>query len=446
MMLDDTVLLLVYYYHQADLHDPVLGHIMRQNCPAYLPFDLYLEEPLRRLFSRVLVYDYTRRRAGIGLGAMNREVLEIVDRERPKYVLWTSFFDDVQASTLQAIRQRGPEVIGWFFDDEWRFESYSRHWVPYLDCCVTNSAAAVPRYQALHARVIHTIPNTGVAVVRSPGSRQARYDVSFVGSARLADRQQYLQAMRRAGADISVFGEGTTGYVPLQDMLDIFRTSKINLNFSRTGPSGSRRQIKGRVFQVCLAGGFMLTEYAPGIEDYFEIGNEIACFEDPADMMDRIRYYLTHEEERCRMALAGWRKAARKYTSGHMVARVFREIENGTAGTGGRGDATGTVRDGMPLPARIVLSQYHCQWGRALMEANRPAALWKESLAASLSYNRLQLAAWYYRLVGLLPRPMRTLPLVMYRTTSRLARWWLARGRSAPGVRTLLRRSALIFE
>src|SRR5207247_2026269 len=160
----ETVILLTYYYRQEDRDHRMLRHIIGAFCPTYLPFDLHLYVPLKRMFRRVIVYDFLRRRAELGLKAMNDEVLALVREERPKYVLWTSFYDDIRNITLEAIRKEGATVVGWFFDDEWRFSSYSKYWIPYLDYCVTNAISVVPRYRQLGARVIQTVPNSGVTV------------------------------------------------------------------------------------------------------------------------------------------------------------------------------------------------------------------------------------------------------------------------------------------
>src|SRR5207247_514481 len=155
-----------------------------------------------------------------------------------------------------------------------------------------------PRYRQLGARVIRTVPNTGVAVDVDWAHLKERYDVAFLGSIRTADRRWYLNEFRTNSMSVDVFGEGSGGYVSFKQMLDIYKTSRINLNFSKTGAHPWARQLKGRVFQVCLAGGFLLTEYAPGIENYFELGKQIICFDSPREMVDKARYYLNHEAER----------------------------------------------------------------------------------------------------------------------------------------------------
>lgn len=428
LMINETIILLIYNYNYED-HNYRLPKYVKDYCPAYLPFNLYLYEPLRKIFSRVILYDYLKRRAEIGIKSMNEEVIDLVRKEHPKYVLWTSFYDDVQESTLEMIRKDGTIVVGWFFDDEWRFNSYSKYWIPYLDYCVTNAIEAVPKYRALNARVIQTIPNTGIPIDCDWSNIEEKYDVSFVGSIIFADREQYINKLKKRNIPVHIFGRGSGGYVSFEQMIDIFENSKINLNFSKAGPYYWVKQIKGRVFQVCMAGGFLLTEYVPGIENYFEIDKEIVCFHNHEEMIDKITYYLEHEEERQAIARAGWKRATCEYTSFSMVSNVFRDIEQ---------DMAAKDKESNPQPqklkmsiwARMILSLYHFRWARSLLEECDKQSLGEEGLALSLSYNPFNISAWYYHVVSFLPSFMRPSLFELYNPVEKLSRALLSGLRS----------------
>jgi len=435
-MINETIILLTYYY-DPELRNHRLFKYIKAYCPAYLPFNLYLYEPLQKIFSKVILYDYLKRRAEIGIKAVNEEIINLVRKEHAKYVLWTSFYDDVQQSTLDTIREEGSTVVGWFFDDEVRFDYYSKWWVPYLDYCVTNSIEAVPKYRALNARVIQTIPNTGIAIDRDWSNTEEKYDVSFVGSRNFADRKQYVNKLRKKNIPVYLFGGARGRYVSFEQMIDIFKTSKINLNFSKAGPYYWVKQVKGRVFQVCMAGGFLLTEYVPGIENYFEIDKEIVCFEDAEEMVDKITYYLAHEGERRAIAQAGWKRATGEYTSFQMVSNVFSQIEQDMAAKDKESPYPCPQKLEMPIWVSVIPSLYHFRWARALLEENDKQGLWKDALALSLSYNPLNIGAWYYRLVSFLPSFLRPTFFGLYGTVAKLPGGLLSRLRSIPYLRQM---------
>ena len=187
-------------------------------------------------------------------------------------------------------------------------------------------------------------------------------------------------------------------------MIDIFKSSKINLNFSKVWRLG-KLQIKGRIFQVCMAGGFLLTEYVPGIEKYFKIDKEIVCFHNTEEMIDKITYYLEYDEERRAIAQAGWERATGEYTSFHMVSKVFSEIEK-HIGANDNESNSHLQKLKMPMRIRRIPAQYHFQWGRTFLEENYKG-LWKDELALSISYNPFNIKAWVYYIIGFSPYSVR---------------------------------------
>lgn len=93
-------------------------------------------------------------------------------------------------------------------------------------------------------------------------------------------------------------------------MPQVFAGSRINLNItSRTIETG----IPQRVFDILSAGGFCLTNYQPEIAEYFEDGSELVIYTDMDDMMRKIDYYLSHEEERRAIAKKGHQKIKEQF-------------------------------------------------------------------------------------------------------------------------------------
>ena len=85
----------------------------------------------------------------------------------------------------------------------------------------------------------------------------------------------------------------------------IFHNSKINLNItSKTIESG----IPLRVFDILSCGGFCLTNYQPEIARYFTDGEDLVMYSSMEDLVDKVAYYLEHDEEREQIARNGYEK------------------------------------------------------------------------------------------------------------------------------------------
>ena len=69
-------------------------------------------------------------------------------------------------------------------------------------------------------------------------------------------------------------------------------------------------------------GGFVMSNYQSEIPEYFEIGREIETFSSTEELIDKCEYYLTHEEERKRIAQRGFEKVCKEHT----VEQRLREI------------------------------------------------------------------------------------------------------------------------
>lgn len=104
----------------------------------------------------------------------------------------------------------------------------------------------------------------------------------------------------------------------------VFAGSQINLNISlRSIHSG----IPLRVLDIMACGGFVLTNWQPEIAECFLEGEEIVTFQSMEECMQKIAYYLEHDQERQKIAEAGQRKVQERfgYTGG--LLRLFELCE-----------------------------------------------------------------------------------------------------------------------
>lgn len=79
------------------------------------------------------------------------------------------------------------------------------------------------------------------------------------------------------------------------EMPFVFRDSKINLNISL---KSIMTGIPLRCIDIMGCGGFLLTNYQADLFRHFEPGVHFDYFTDETDLLQKIDYYLTHEDER----------------------------------------------------------------------------------------------------------------------------------------------------
>ncbi len=82
----------------------------------------------------------------------------------------------------------------------------------------------------------------------------------------------------------------------------VFAQSKININITlRSIHTG----IPLRVLDILACGGFLLTTPTDELFDYFVDGRDLVIFRSPEECCEQIKYYLSHEEERQKIAKNG---------------------------------------------------------------------------------------------------------------------------------------------
>lgn len=117
------------------------------------------------------------------------------------------------------------------------------------------------------------------------------------------------------------------GYVSYEEgMPKVFRDSAININITlRSIESG----IPLRALDIMGAGGFLLSNYQSELAEYFEDGKEVVLFGSEEDLLDKIGFYLEHDELRREIAYNGWKKVQEQFGYEYVVGQILKiALEN----------------------------------------------------------------------------------------------------------------------
>jgi spore maturation protein CgeB len=88
-----------------------------------------------------------------------------------------------------------------------------------------------------------------------------------------------------------------------------------------------RLSMSVRIYTAVGCGAFYLCRRVKGIEEVLVPGKEIEVFDDHDEMVDKIRYYLEHKEDRRRIAWAGRQRVLAEYTYEHRFASMFETLK-----------------------------------------------------------------------------------------------------------------------
>ena len=336
-----------------------------------------------RYFKDFISYDIFKRANSEGIIAMNQELIAFAKAYKPEYIMHPAAIGGlVTLETLLELRNIGCKIVACFCDDDVYYDSLSRNIIPYVDYCVTvTDPGHVKKYIADGAVAFFSTPIGMASDIFCRFENCTKlYDVSFVGNQHVADRQQWIENLTKAGIDLSLSGgTGSGRRVHFSKFIEIINQSKINLHFSKNVINGELiDQLKHRVFEVTLCGGFLLCEYVPLIEEFFEVDKEIVCFKTVEEAVEKINYYLTHDEEREKIAQNGYIRANKEYEGLKVIEKLFTKIEK-------------SDRKSPPAIPEIVtplhshFSKLYTLWTKALLRSSYPLrAQWQECAQLAL--------------------------------------------------------------
>jgi spore maturation protein CgeB len=95
------------------------------------------------------------------------------------------------------------------------------------------------------------------------------------------------------------------------DMYRVLQRSKITLNHHGDAPPYASNM---RLFEATGVGTMLITDWFDNLPELFEPEKEVVAFRSPEECIDKVRFYLAHDDARRRIAAAGQARCLREHT------------------------------------------------------------------------------------------------------------------------------------
>lgn len=290
---------------------------------------------LRKLGHELIFFESLDKSFYQDFGDLNEKLLKTVVTEKPDIILCVLLGYEVWLETLKLILNNTNAIlINWSTDDSWKYEQFSRHISPLFHLYATTYPDAINKAKrdGFHNFFLTQWAASSVSLQEPLPAAKCQHNVTFVGSA-YGNRPQWISELKQQGIHVDCFGYGwPNGPIPAEEIPNIIRGSIISLNFGDSGivmkgivPHRSR-QIKARVFEVPGAGGFLLTEHADRIDDFYQVGKEIVTYDSIADLAEKIRFYLNQPDRRDHIAQAGFQRTKQEHIYEMRFKALFESI------------------------------------------------------------------------------------------------------------------------
>ena len=185
-----------------------------------------------------------------------------------------------------------------------------------FDVVMTMKSGTEKSLQELGARKVVFIPKSYDSSWESLfQKREKLFDISFIGSFE-RERSLSMLALAESGLKVDIWGNGWGSFrkrhpnliihgrpVYHEEMIKTIEQSKINLCFLR---KLAEDKSTNRTFELPACRGFMMAEYSKEQCDYFPADEAAVFFTDNNELVDKCRYFLTHDLRREEIAECGY--------------------------------------------------------------------------------------------------------------------------------------------
>jgi spore maturation protein CgeB len=313
-------------------------HVIPFNSHNYLPPN----SAVRKLVFRLS--------AGPHVDRLNRDLLQIVEREKPD-LLWADKLLWARPRTLDRLHALGIATVSYMIDNPfgtrqdpgWRL--YMKD-IPHYDLHVVQRDRNIADYRSRGARDVIKIQTAYEPTIHFPppegwSDKDRNRDVSFIGT----PYEERAPILTRLG-ELNEFGVAISGNDPLwrkalspaafaklyregelyqQQYREAIWRSRINLSFLT---HSNQDEFVHKSFEIAGCGGFLLAERSEGHLQRFREDDEAVFFSTFEELVQKIRRYLPDEIARTRIAAAGQVRAHRDgYHNDHQVALILERAE-----------------------------------------------------------------------------------------------------------------------
>lgn len=280
--------------------------------------------------------------------AYRQAILKQIDTFRPDILLaFKGAFLDPEF--LAQVRSRGVYCVNFFPDFSFVHQDFSEDWITSYDLFISTKSFHRERLEQLCGPsgfdiVPHGYSSLVHRKIEGEAGRPAEFDLCYMGNAdrRKADILGEILTHYRDRPAV-VIGSNWSSFLDLAQfpacrfvgplsgdaMVATMQSSRINIafHFGARDETGWFDRISTRSYEIPACGAFMLHIDSPEIRELYTPGEEMAVFTTPAEAINQIEHYLTHEDERRAIADAGWRRCVPDYAYDARCVEIMAAIE-----------------------------------------------------------------------------------------------------------------------
>jgi spore maturation protein CgeB len=254
----------------------------------------------------IVRYNYRVQAEILGRKKRDDEIIEICKRECPDFILYSK----CNLVDIRVVRECNKicKTVLWYMDFMPRIDNELRQKMTecnYVFCS---------RYDGINEALKH---NKNVYRLQCSYDPSQHYfidipqvrDVVFIGDIERRGRREYVKEVKFSVVN-NAYGI---------DHSRVVSESKINLNFSEGDGTSNR------LYKLLASKGFVLTQPWIKMEEDWDVGRDFVVFTSPADLQEKINYYLSRPLERNVIAEHGHNRV-KSYDNTNYAKNIIKEV------------------------------------------------------------------------------------------------------------------------
>jgi hypothetical protein len=315
--------------------DKNILYLLPSNKNQYLNF---ICDELKKCLTNICHFNFVEYSYQYGIRNTEKYINNFISEKKIDIVFSSPFAANYQLSVeFYASLKNKTKIVFWMWDDEAYFDSHSKYYCQIADAVITSDFFSVYAYQKLNIPSIF-FSTTHPQYIYFPIETTKDIDVCFIGGCNQRDRMEYINFLIDNGINVETFGEGSkNGFLSWNKFSNILSRSKIALNFNKLSDLlwmnkdelllNRVRQSGGHWCESALTRTFCLAEYTPNIHIFAEVGKEVDIFNSKEELIEKVRYYLSHADKREVIAENAYKKAITNFIPQVIIPNILKELE-----------------------------------------------------------------------------------------------------------------------
>lgn len=253
---------------------------------------------------------------------------------------------------VEAIRKEGTRTAIWLTDDP-HYVDLTLKIVPHYDFVFTHEPNCIELYQKQGCTSVHDLPFAAYLPQFHPNTFPAHHEreISCIGSGSW-DRIHFFSSILPQMMSYQTIFNGRgwdrfddyrkykhqielNRWMNPSENKEIYNSTKIVLNLPRSHEAHEDNhnslQIPAyspnrRTFEISACATLQFTDAREDLSRFYTPGIEIETFTSASELMDKIEYYLTHEDKRRDIALRGFERTWKEHSYHHRIHTLLETV------------------------------------------------------------------------------------------------------------------------